>query len=419
MEIAKLFTGKLNLDNVIEAIPEGDYTYMLDGVIGTSKDGKRGSIENMMGTSTVTGTADLDSNSTCIGGCRDAKTNDYYLFFHNTNSSKNTIVKITVANSGGSVTYTASKVLTWSGLNFDKYKKIHACYVNGYLYFTDGLNEVKGFNVTKYTSSSPASEDEITLIRRGGIYAPTVTKVNSSSSINLIKNYDFQFAYQYLYEDGQISVLSPYSKLVRKNISSELYDKITVTLPESVPALVKEVKFVVRIGNTGSFQYFASLKKINGAWSTTAVDFYNTVYGGVVPTDYLNLNHDVPVTSNTIEFIKNRLFLGNIKTGLDLLDPVNISISQTYTNLQLNSTQIITATFNNITEYSYNAYSVTVNGQPYMRFEYTTSNTAYGIIYQGSNQGSWSVGGKQVQLNSGAYDIINQNYFVHMKNLNF
>lgn len=411
MEIAKVFTGKLNLDNVIEAVPDGDYTYMIDGVIGTSKDGKRGSVENMMGTSALTGTADLDANSVCIGGCRDAKTNDYYLFFYNTNASKNTIVKVVVQNNNGTISYTVSKILTWSGLNFWRYNKIESCYVNGYLYFTDDLNGIRGFNVSKYISSSPSAEEDISLMKRGGIYAPVVAKeYDSTLSLNLIEKQDFQFAYQYVYEDGQLSVLSPYSKLVRRNLSTENYNRIRITLPEAVPSLVKIVKFAVRVGNTGSFQYIGSLEKVNGSLPTNDVLFFNSVYGGIVETDYLNLYHDVPLTSKTIEFIKNRLFIGNITTGLDTIKDIPLTITTTATNLQLNSTQIISATFNEINQYTYQATNETVNGQPQIRLQYNSTSTTGVKLYQGSNQGSWTVGGKSVSLVSGAYEIQNANY---------
>lgn len=417
MEISKVFTGKLNLDNVIEAVPEGDYTYLLNGVIGTSKDGKRGSVENMMGTSSLTGTADLDLNSLCIGGCRDAKTNDYYLFFYNSVAAKNTIVKVTVNNNSGTITYSVSKVMTWSGLNFTQFNRVESCYVNGYLYFTDNINGIRGFNVANYTSNAPTSEEDIALIKRGGIYAPTAVKETVSGlSLNLIEKTDFQFAYQYVYDDGQISVLSPYSKLVRRNTAAESlipYNGIRVSLTESVPALVNEVRFVVRVGNSGSFQYIGSIKRSSGVFATDNILFLNSVYGGIVGTDYLNLYHDVPLAAKTIEFIKNRLFVGNITTGLSLTgNSIPLTITTTATNLQLNSTQIISATFNNINRYEYSAASITIGGQPYVRLSYITTTTTGTVLYQGSNQGSWSVGGKSVSLVSGAYEIQNSNYLI-------
>jgi hypothetical protein len=414
MELTKQFTGKLNLDTVTEMVPEGDYTFLNNAVIGTSKDGKRGAFESVMGTTALSGISDM-TNGFCIGGCRDFKSDDYYLFFYNADPSKNCIVRV----NGTTVT----KILTWSGLNFSNNinYRIQAVFVNNYLYFTDNYNPPRGFNIyntsgtIKYASSSPSSEEEISLIKRGPIYAPSFTKITDATvAVNLIFKNDFQFTYQYVYNDGQLSVVAPYSKLCQRNISTDTFNKIRVSIPtspaESIPSDVKEIKFAVRVGNDSGFQYIGTLYRSTNNFATTYIDFFNTVYGGPVGVDYLNTSHDIPVKSKCLEFIKNRMWLGNVTDGYDIPASPNMNVYTNAVNVPQQGDPILTP---NTTFYYVNRYDYTVTnlGGGLIQISNTNIATNIAILYQGVLESDLrSVNGKEVSLVTGAYEITNPNY---------
>jgi hypothetical protein len=409
MNSLKLFTGKLNLDDHIDVLPEGDYTYMIDGVVGVSVDGKRGTVENMMGTSIIAATADM-AGGKCIGGARDLKTNSYFLFFYNADPSKHTIVKLQ--------NNVLSKVMTWSGLNFSlSYKITGVAFVNGYLYFSDNLNGIRGFDITKYTSSAPTKEEEIALMKRGAIYAAEFEKqTDVDVPVNLISSKDFQFTYQYVYNDDQLSVLAPYSYLCQRNTPTQTYNKVVVEVPvaESIPADVKEIKFAVRVGNTSAFQYIGTLKRSTDNFATRSLDFFNTVYGGQVQVDYQFLFHDVPLKAKALEFIKNRLWLGNFTTGYNTPASPNLSLMTTVVENANVGDPILTSgvTLYKVRQWQYSASNDGSGGTNWSLLGDPAGLEVVGTtLIDASNQPDQkSVTGKKVSLVSGAYEITDDPY---------
>jgi hypothetical protein len=150
-----------------------------------------------------------------------------------------------------------------------------------------------------------------------------------------IKYYDFQFAVQYLYEDNQLSVLSPYSILCARNQSGETYKRVRVSVntSEAIPALVKELIFCARINNTGSFYIVGRVKKSGGSFPQTYVDFYNTSNGGTIAQRYEQQFEPVPLVSKAMAFVKNRLWLGNNKEGYDAPSDINMAVETVETSV--------------------------------------------------------------------------------------
>jgi hypothetical protein len=416
MEVRKVLSGRLNLDDVIDDIPEGDWTYMLDGVIGMSLDGKRGSVENMMGTTYLVSEVDMWGGK-CIGGCRDPKTNTYFLFFYNPNPAKHTIVKV--------FNNVVTKVMTWSGLNFNQnYKITGAVFLNDYLFFTDDLNGLRGFNINNHLTpeTNPTHEEQISLMKRGGIYAPTFVKEEDLTvSIDLIRYKDFQFCYQYIYKDNQYSVTSPYSALCPRNIPGDTvdYNKIKVSIPtaETIPADVKEIKFAMRVGNNGPTQYIGTLKRTTDNFATRYLNFYNTVYGGSVPTDYLSNYHDVPLRAKCLEFIKNRLWIANYTDGYDVPAAQTLSFAVTNIASLAVSEPILTpnTTFWRVKKWT---YSAAPNGTGGTLWTLTDNiEEAPEILANASAIDQISVHGDLVTLNAGNYDMTTPDYDILGSNL--
>lgn len=414
MEVGKLFSGKLNLDDVSEAMPDGDYSYLINGVIGTSFDGKRGSVENMVGASSVTA---YGSGFRCIGGCREVATNKHFLFLCDTVGTNHQIVEVKQESNGS----TSTRVLySGSTLGFNINNKIQATCVNKYIYFTDNSQPIRCAKVWETGETTELSN----LMRRGGIYAPTFVKsTDSSVALNLIGDKYFQFAYQYVYQNNEISVLSPYSTLCPANLSTQNFNKVAVSIPvsETIPDSVKTIKFAVRIGNNTAFQYIGSIDKVNGSFPSTSIDFYNSVYGGVVEVDYEINEYSVPITAKSVEFIKNRLWIGNLVEGYDipLLPSMQVAVSSLETQNVGDPIYQYNTTFNYVKKYT---YKVIDNGNGTETWYIDGSfgslvENQFDKVYQGTNQANnKSISGKRISaspiLVNGilAYEITNSNY---------
>lgn len=223
--------GGLNFDDTPELLPREDYSYAKNIVFGRTPGGESGSVENLLGTTALTGIDELDANSVAIGRYEDKDENASYVFFYNSTASKNCIVKVTKDDN------TVDKVIASAFLNFQSTSKITGvAKVGDLLYFTDNYNEPRLIDVTRYTTTGPASEGEINMIRRGPLMPPPFVKYENNISGESISNRgldndDFQFAYQYVYLDGQESVLSPFSKLAMRNVDNEDYRRIRVYIP--------------------------------------------------------------------------------------------------------------------------------------------------------------------------------------------
>ncbi len=227
-----------------------------------------------------------------------------------------------------------------AGLNFNLSYLITGGAANGgVVYFTDALNGLRAISTTKYSTGAspyiPFVEEEIALLKRGGIIPPTFAKSHDSSvDANQTGRFSFQFAYQYVYEDNQFSVLSPYSTLCRVNNSAQNYNKVTIGISDPIPTNVKTIKFVARNSNSSAFLYIGDYQKPTTGWpASLTFPFYNNSNGAVVASVYESQFHAVPIIAKCMETIKNRLWLGNYLEGYDT--PLDAGISVDINNQEI------------------------------------------------------------------------------------
>lgn len=257
----------------------------------------------------------LDANSKLIGVIRSAKDDLNYLFFYNTDATKNCILKLE--------NDIISLVLKWSGLNFSPLK---AHRINGggvtdrLVYFTDNYNQPRCVNLTRYASGAqPTNEEEILLIKRGPTYAPTATLTTGAFTDSPPLEDDYQFAIQYVYSDDQLSVLSPYTRTFKQVDSSEK-NAVSVGLDarEQLPSLVTKVRYVVRRGNAGTPYIFDELDMPFDPLNTErARVYFNEPYGELIETIYNKAFESIPIRVGTMAVSKSRLWLGNYLEGYD------------------------------------------------------------------------------------------------------
>jgi hypothetical protein len=272
-----------------------------------------------------------------------------YLFFYHSQvtpvpAKNHTIYKLD--NAGNLTT-----VLVWSGLNFDPFHRINGGGVSGnLLYFTDGLNQPRCVHLTRYNNGSvPASEEEILHIKRGPQFPPT-TAVSYVTSSTKKKIEDAQFAYQYEYVDGQFSVISPWTNIVKGEGGSQLLtnsgvvESVTLSVGdnESIPANIKRVKFVARKNNIGVPFYVGDL---NIPFSSTDTIVYNEHSKGIIESIYLKQFESVPLTAGASCISKSRAWFAEYKEGYDTPTNINLSFSLGYITLIPGPEQRYGATF--------------------------------------------------------------------------
>lgn len=154
----------------------------------------------------------------------------------------------TVTLTGSRTSDTISLVIQYSGLAFTNTKatRVTGFALGGLLYITNNLNETYCISLTRYAGgSTPTNVEEIYMLKRGPRYAP-YTDYAVGVGLGLGKGQDgtgiynnniysdVQFAVQYQYADGQLSVLSPYSVMIRRLSEAEQYNYIRIRLTQDL-----------------------------------------------------------------------------------------------------------------------------------------------------------------------------------------
>lgn len=240
----------------------------------------------------------------------------------------------------------------------------------------------------------PIRYESSTIIRRPPVYPLIVSKLNDTGyTANNIENEAFQFLYYYEYRNGQISALSPYSKLIPFNFSGEQNNAIDVSVPlsEKIDEECLSVNIVVKKASTGKMYIIRAFDKNNdgdastitehnkGSTGATSVKFlfYNDVAGLVLDNVFsATAFHPVALKANTLEIVKNRLFLGGLLSGYNA--PTKTSISATTTTSNTASTGSFAGQWNYVTLHgNYDPPPI----QEYSYYPYVTSSTAPSPIY--------------------------------------
>jgi hypothetical protein len=235
------------------------------------------------------------------------------------------------------------------------------------LIWTDGHNAVRYVDVNKdYNTNNPTLE-ELSLITEPGVVPLTANRGSDSTKAASLQFRAVQFMYRIINEDGFVSVLSPFSLTSLPSRQEEVEvdpffgNVVTISLSkdQKIPDNWKKVDFVMRYLDTNTFDVIRTFDK----YDTTSRE-YNFGMGPVYYTDaqlvyehntgpflvpYITVqNYDgsiivetldpaycakafdsVPITSQSLEFSSNRLFLANNLEGYDTpATAIDITLTQ-------------------------------------------------------------------------------------------
>lgn len=342
----KIFTGGLNTDDSYFALKPNQYRNAINVRMLSTQNGKAMSVQNTVGNKAVGDTTALGTGTNrCIGSYEDEKNGRLYQFIYNSEGHHfirqydKTTDATTILLTGDLFDKTGLN----KGLNFDRASLVTAVdKVGDMLFWTDPVP--RRINIARLLSGQykTFNDDLISIIRRPPNLPPVWFKSVSGAlgSVSLTKNSAFQFAWRFVYYDGETSALSPYSTIANYGADNDASDTILVYLPSenAVPDDARFVELAVRFGNTGGFFI---IKRWDKDIQTDAVrisqhnggleleyDFFNDVLGeAIADADAVKPFENVPLTSKSLVAVDNRIFLGNNKSGYDT--PATTSLTAT------------------------------------------------------------------------------------------
>ena len=279
MAIDKIKLRALAKDKDERLFAEGDMLDAKNITVSTAGESTSGVVKNVK--STIPGTAATSADqipsedARVIGSVSDHSRGKVYFFVWSATASNHGIYQYDTA------TDTYKVVLKTSVFDFQQFGFVKADLINGdfqkdggnqtIIYFTDNHNAPRKINAdraidgdfSEYTTAE--IEHAISAIKAPNLFPPTVELVTDTSrTTNNLYGAVLQFAIQYIYKDGERSVLSPHSKVVYpkymtvqgivdsdtdldSGFSTENLAKVNTRWLNTVPSLFKYEKEVSKI----------------------------------------------------------------------------------------------------------------------------------------------------------------------------
>lgn len=173
--------------------------------------------------------------------------------------------------------------------------------------------------VVHFFQEGTLDEEQIDIANLYFIKAPPVNisvtpQISGSGDKQVFSNTTYDFACRYVYDSGEVSVLSPYVTVLAEDDLSELnqgldgIDSVSLAVSGTQPQFVSKVQWYAR-ANGGVWRRIST--------NTTGTVTFTGQLGEALSTDdSSSVFHSIPITAETIEVIKNRVFTGNIVDDL-------------------------------------------------------------------------------------------------------
>ena len=345
MAIDKIVPKYLNKEDDYRLVKNVEMTDALNVRISADMNGDGGVIKNAYGNEAVAfadGTnwqekthALPAGTNKVIGSVSDLKDGIVIFFVWNANGD-HSIYRFSTASDVAELVY-RDPVLEFQADSFVKGDVIRNLSQDSLLYFTDGISSPKKINVSRairggYSSVFSTGTDSeklefLTLAKKPPLDPPTFSFfTDSTTQENNIYENTYQFAYRYVYLDGEVSAISKYSELavsqqqLRDGLITDEQklenNAIRVNVTTSV-ADVRRIEVLARNGNTGAWFIIDEIGNPSLSSETTLyTDFKNDqLYRFISTTDSDKLYDAVPLTAQSQTISNGRLFLGNYTEG--------------------------------------------------------------------------------------------------------
>jgi hypothetical protein len=285
-----------------------------------------------------------------LGKVADTRTNTIYLFYYNS-GIRSRIVRLTKS---GTADIFFQDTFTTSGLNWNANLYISARLSGNNLIFTDPINGTRFLDVTKTYTASSVTKDEMSFIRVPFASPLSCSRVSNPAIFNYtIQLGTFQMCVRMKDVWGFETVLSPLSETQYPERQSNIDAlpsagntiKADLNFSMKIPAYWDNIDFIVRNVADNTFFVYKTFNKAIAA-DVTAVANHNSgttalsaTYEGVTlyAVDTISSSkqfESMPITSEHLEIMENRLLLANNVNGYDTPTalPTNLNITQTTIN---------------------------------------------------------------------------------------
>jgi len=340
MAIDKLVPQYLNKDEDERLVKPFEMTDALNIRISPDDGGDQGIVRNIKGNTIVNPVTSDDTIPTgtnrTVGAVACESGKCIYFFVYNSELNHG-IYKYDFIDDKYIKLY-QDPVLNFSRDGFIKADVIINQFEEHLLYFTDNRNEPRKINATRLlyngyqsnlTSGTPAQKEKFfTVCKLPPQSVPTFRfGTNESVSQNNLRDNCFQFAYQYVYDDGEVSAISAYSPLAVSptnlafnsaaiEFASSFNNELEVTVSNS-DGPVDKIRVFARRNNDGAFFKVKELSN-DPEQTEQSFTFRNDKIYSYVSSEEVNRTHDaVPRTASAQAISNGRLFYGNYLEGFD------------------------------------------------------------------------------------------------------
>lgn len=344
MAVDKLVPQYLNKDEDERLVKPVEMTDALNVRVSSEEQGTQGIVKNVEGNTSIDPLTSSDAipssgENRVIGVVRCEAGKCMYFFLYNSGDNHGIYRYDSVSDKYEKV-YEAG-VLNFGRNTFVKGDVVINQEQEHLLYFTDNRNEPRKINATKalnggYSSVFTTGTDEqrekfLTVCKQPPLIPATWSfSTNSSVRANNLKESCFQFTYQYVYDDGELSALSPYSTLAVSRthvaydsatsaIVSDSNNQLNITVNGS-DGPVTDIRVFARRNNDGAFFKIAEIPN-GGDGEMEPIEFLNDKSYLFLDDQTVNKPFDaVPRRAFAQTVSNNRLMYGNYLEGFDNVD---------------------------------------------------------------------------------------------------
>lgn len=348
MAIEKLVPQYLNKDEDERLVKPFEMTDALNVRVSHEDDGDQGILKNVEGNiviapRTVADTIPSSGSNRVIGSIGSDAGRCIYYFLFNSGGDHGIYKYSTVSNTYEKVYQ--SSALAFSGEAFVKADVVFDKNGDHLLYFTDDINEPRKINASKalaggyhsnINSAVASVADKYLTTCKQPPQTPITFQFQSIESLeqNHLKENIFQFAYQYVYDDGEVSALSAYSRLAissthfsfnapQRNAGASTDNQLQLLLVNS-DGPVEKIRVFARRNNEPTFFRIDEVDNIVGSEVQT-IEFRNDkVFPILSNEESTKLFDAVPRQARAQAFTNNRLVFGNYLEGFDNLKDIDV-----------------------------------------------------------------------------------------------
>lgn len=360
MQVKNNFIGsKMNKDVDERLIENGTMVNAENIRVFSTEGSDSGVIETVLGNSRLTNLG--LTNAFTIGSIGDWANQLIYALI--TSDEKDIVIEYDIANKVTSVLVEGLREEGKTWINFNKHylvtsmvKVVNDNLNKDLLLFTDGLNNIRCFNISRAKRGLITQEKDWKLIKTPPRYPIRTEMTFSDTAIeNNLNNKFLSFMYRFVLEDGEYTAFSGFTNY---KFSPSKFDIDFETMENKGMVnqfnainlffntgdyLVKDIEIAFKESGSNAIYLIERFNKKDQGWADDTEQYFkftnNKIYAQLDPFQLTRSYDAIPRTAKTIGFAQNRLVIANYLEGYNMLDSDNQKVVIDY-GLRLKSSDI-------------------------------------------------------------------------------